>query len=144
MMIIKTLQNVYKICFSVVWMTCTCEVKIDLIKWDPHYVKFLFYEPPQCHFLTFLHVMTKWQFTSIFLWLTKCLHWMYPQHPLIPPLEDPTTCNNTVTHNSKRQDGSGFIGENGYIFHGSWCCIKVPLGGAYSKIYFMSLQHPPF
>ena len=26
-------------------------------------------------------------------------------------------CNNTITHNFKRQDGSGFIGENGYIFH---------------------------
>ena len=50
-----------------------------------------FYELPQCHFLTFWHVMTKWRFASIFLWLTRCLHWMCPQHPLIPPLEDPTT-----------------------------------------------------
>ena len=69
---------------------------------------------------------------------------MYPQHPLIPPLEDPTTCNNTLTHNSKRQDGSGFIGENGYIFHDYWCCIEVPLGGAYSKITLYHYSIPLF
>ena len=54
-----------------------------------------------------------------------------------------TGCHHVIiysTHNSKRQDGLGFIGENGYIFHDSWHCIEVPIDGAYSKIYFMSLQ----
>ena len=35
---------------------------------------------------------------------------------------------------------TGFIGENGYIFHDSWRYIEVTRGGTYSKIYFISLQ----
>ena len=57
-----------------------------------------------------------------------------------------TGCHHVIiysTHNSKRHDGYGFIGENGYIFHDSCCCIEVPIGGTYLKIYFMSLQHVP-
>ena len=42
MMIIKTPQNVHKILFWVLKMILTCEVKCDLIKHEPHYVKFLF------------------------------------------------------------------------------------------------------
>ena len=41
-MIIKTPQNVHKIFFGVFKIMLTCEVKIDLIKSEPHYVKFLF------------------------------------------------------------------------------------------------------
>ena len=44
------------------------------------------------------------------------------------------------THNSKRQDGYGFIGENGYIFHESCCCIKVLIGGAYAHMFEDLLQ----
>ena len=43
LMIIKTLQNVHKICFRGVLVTFTCEVKFDLIKFEPHYVKFFFF-----------------------------------------------------------------------------------------------------
>ena len=44
------------------------------------------------------------------------------------------------THNSKRQDDYGFIGENGYIFHESSCCIEVPIGGAYAHMFEDLLQ----
>ena len=43
LMIIKTPQNVHKICFRGVLVTFTCEVKFDLIKFEPHYVKFFFF-----------------------------------------------------------------------------------------------------
>ena len=43
LMIIKTPQNVHKICFRGVLVTFTCEVKFDLIKFKPHYVKFFFF-----------------------------------------------------------------------------------------------------
>ena len=39
LMIIKTPQNVHKICFRGVLVTFTCEVKFDLIKFEPHYVR---------------------------------------------------------------------------------------------------------
>ena len=42
MMIIKIPQNVHKISVWVVWMSFTCEIKIDFIKSEPHYVEFLF------------------------------------------------------------------------------------------------------
>ena len=42
LMIIKTPQNVHKICFRGVLVIFTCEVKFDLIKFEPHYVKFFF------------------------------------------------------------------------------------------------------
>ena len=45
LMIIKTPLNVHKICFRVVLVTFTCEVKFDFIKLEPHYVKFFFFEP---------------------------------------------------------------------------------------------------
>ena len=35
-------SNVHKICFGVIWMTFTCEVKTDLIMFETHYVRFLF------------------------------------------------------------------------------------------------------
>ena len=41
---------------------------------------------------------------------------------------------------SKRQDGLGFIGKNGYIFHDSSCCIEVPIGGAYAHMFEDLLQ----
>ena len=41
---------------------------------------------------------------------------------------------------SKRQDGYGFIGENGYIFHESSRCIEVPIGGAYAHMFEDLLQ----
>ena len=44
------------------------------------------------------------------------------------------------THNSKRQDGYGFIGENGYIFHESSRCIEVLIGGAYAHMFEDLLQ----
>ena len=43
LMIIKTLQNVHKICFQGVLVMFTCEVKFDLIEFEPHYVKFFFF-----------------------------------------------------------------------------------------------------
>ena len=43
LMIIKTPQNVHKICFRGVLVMFTCEVKFDLIKFEPHYVKFFFF-----------------------------------------------------------------------------------------------------
>ena len=43
LMIIKTPQNVHKICFRGILVTFTCEVKFDLIKFEPHYVKFFFF-----------------------------------------------------------------------------------------------------
>ena len=46
LMIIKTPQNVHKICFRGVLVTFASEVKFDLIKFTPHYVKFFF---PICH-----------------------------------------------------------------------------------------------
>ena len=42
LMIIKTPQNVHKICFRGVLVTFTCEVKFDLIKFEPHYVVLFF------------------------------------------------------------------------------------------------------
>ena len=41
---------------------------------------------------------------------------------------------------SKRQDGLGFIGKNGYIFHDSSRCIEVPIGGAYAHMFEDLLQ----
>ena len=41
---------------------------------------------------------------------------------------------------SKRQDGLGFIGKNGYIFHDSSHCIEVLIGGAYSHMFEDLLQ----
>ena len=41
---------------------------------------------------------------------------------------------------SKRQDGLGFIGKNGYIFHDSSCCIEVLIGGAYAHMFEDLLQ----
>ena len=41
---------------------------------------------------------------------------------------------------SKRQDGLGFIGKNGYIFHDSSCCIEGPIGGAYAHMFEDLLQ----
>ena len=43
LMIIKTPQKVNKICFQGVLVTFTCEVKFDLIKFEPHYIKFFFF-----------------------------------------------------------------------------------------------------
>ena len=54
-----------------------------------------------------------------------------------------TGCHHVIiysTHNSKRQDGYGFIGENGYIFHESSRCIEVPIGGAYAHMFEDLLQ----
>ena len=54
-----------------------------------------------------------------------------------------TGCHHVIiysTHNSKRQDGYGFIGENGYIFHESSHCIEVPIGGAYAHMFEDLLQ----
>ena len=41
---------------------------------------------------------------------------------------------------SKRQDGLGFIGKNGYIFHDSSRCIEVPIGGTYAHMFEDLLQ----
>ena len=41
-MIIKTPQNVHKICFCVIWKIFTCDLKIDLIMFEPHYAMFIF------------------------------------------------------------------------------------------------------
>ena len=41
---------------------------------------------------------------------------------------------------SKRQDGLGFIGKNGYIFHDSSRCIEVLIGGAYTHMFEDLLQ----
>ena len=41
---------------------------------------------------------------------------------------------------SKRQDGLGFIGKNGYIFHDSSRCIEVPIGGTYTHMFEDLLQ----
>ena len=54
-----------------------------------------------------------------------------------------TGCHHVIiysTHNSKRQDGYGFIGENGYIFHESSRCIEVLIGGAYTHMFEDLLQ----
>ena len=42
LMIIEMPEKFHKRCFCLVWMTLRCEVKIDLIKSEPHYVKFFF------------------------------------------------------------------------------------------------------
>ena len=49
----------------------------------------------------------------------------------------PVIILNTI---SKRQDGLGFIGKNGYIFHDSSHCIEVPIGGAYIHMFEDLLQ----
>ena len=50
------------------------------------------------------------------------LHWLPPW-------------NNTLTHNSNRQDGLWFIGENGYILHDS-NMITTIIANLCSKLYY--------
>ena len=38
MMIIKTPQNIHEICFSVIRLTFTCDLKTDFIMSEPHHV----------------------------------------------------------------------------------------------------------
>ena len=51
-------------------------------------------------------------------------------------------CHHVIILNtiSKRQDGLGFIGKNGYIFHDCSRCIEVPIGGAYAHMFEDLLQ----
>ena len=42
MIVIKTTQNVHKLCFQAILMTFTCDLKIDLIVFEPHHVKLFF------------------------------------------------------------------------------------------------------
>ena len=44
LMIIKTPQNIHKIYFRGVLVTFTSKVKFDLIKFEPHYVKFFCFQ----------------------------------------------------------------------------------------------------
>ena len=44
LMIIETPQNVHEICFRGALVMFTCEVKFDLIKFEPHCVKFFFFQ----------------------------------------------------------------------------------------------------
>ena len=39
MIVTKTTQNVHKFCFQTVLMTFTCDLKIDLIMFEPYHVK---------------------------------------------------------------------------------------------------------
>ena len=81
LMIIKTPQNVHKICFWGVLVTFTSEVKFDLIKFEPHYVKFFF-------FPNLLHSQGVWHF-DIWQIISKS-NMSCHMHPLTPAHPSPT------------------------------------------------------
>ena len=55
-------------------------------------------------------------------------------------LQDSVQCVIILNTISKRHDGLGLIGKNGYIFHDSSRCIEVPIGGAYAHMFEDLLQ----
>ena len=58
----------------------------------------------------------------------------------VPRLREQTHTVIILNTISKRQDGLGFIGKNGYIFHDSSRCIEVLIGGAYAHMFEDLLQ----
>ena len=43
MMVTRIPQYFHKACFLLIWMTFTCDLKIDLIMFEPSYVKLIFF-----------------------------------------------------------------------------------------------------
>ena len=85
MMITKTSQNVHKICFQVIWMTFTCDLKIDLIKFKSPYVKFIFMNlmhSEAAWLFVFWHIIHNWFLVhfllAIFRHMTHYLNHLSP------------------------------------------------------------------